>query len=64
TKPADSDPDDVDESKLTPPRKDENEFPAVDPQVEVALNLMRIRLESGMDWPTAPEQIAATPAAK
>lgn len=56
----DDDTDVVDESKLDPPRKDENEFPAMDPQLEVALAMMRIRLESGVDWPfSPPEQIAA-----
>jgi carboxyl-terminal processing protease len=60
SKPAeDTDPDDVDESKLTPPRKDENEFPASDPQLEVATALMRIRLESGQPWPQPKEEIAA-----
>lgn len=63
TKPADTDPEDVDETKLDPPRKDDNEFPAIDPQLEVAMSLMRIRLESGVEWPQAPEQLAATPAA-
>lgn len=61
TKPADADSDDVDEDKLDPPRKDDNEFPAIDPQMEAALTLMRIRLESGVDWLQTPEQIAATP---
>jgi carboxyl-terminal processing protease len=61
TKPAEADADEVDESKLDPPRKDDNEFPAIDPQLEVALSLMRIRLESGLDWlQSGPEQIAQT----
>ncbi|HOA72882.1 MAG TPA: S41 family peptidase [Phycisphaerae bacterium] len=62
TKPAETDSDEVDESKLDPPRKDENDFPAIDPQLEVALSLMRIRLESGLDWlQPDTEQIARTP---
>ncbi|MCL2329722.1 MAG: S41 family peptidase, partial [Phycisphaerae bacterium] len=59
SKPAEADPEVVDESKLSPERKDENLFPNVDPQMEVALTLMRIQIESGQPWPTPDRQIAA-----
>ncbi len=59
SKPADEDPEDVDESKLEPARKDDNDFPTIDPQVEVAMAVMRIRLESGQPWPQPTEEIAA-----
>ena len=49
----------MDIDKLSPERKDENLFPSIDPQMEVALTLMRIQLESGQPWPTPTRQIAA-----
>lgn len=52
-----------DEPELDIDREDENEFPELDPQLETALLIMRIRLETGQPWPTpAAEEIAAKPA--
>lgn len=59
SKPADDDPQNVDEAKLTPPRKDDNEFPNIDPQLDAALTLMRIRIESGQSWPQPTDQLLA-----
>jgi carboxyl-terminal processing protease len=46
-------------------RKDENSFPEIDPQLEAAKLLMRIRLESQQPWPTqqTPEMAATNPPA-
>jgi len=41
-------------------RKDENNFPEIDPQLETAKLLMRIRLESQQPWPTEAPEMAAT----
>jgi hypothetical protein len=43
-------------------REDPNEHPERDPQLEIALLLMRIRLESGQAWPPRPVEMVATPA--
>lgn len=59
---AESDDDEIDEKKAGISRKDENEFPAVDPQIEAALTLMRIRLETGVSWPQPAAQVAVKPA--
>ena len=64
SKPADADPEEVDEAKLTPSRKDDNQFPSIDPQMEAALTLMRVRLESGQPWPTPTREVAAKEAGK
>ncbi len=43
-------------------REDPNEYPESDPQLDLALLLMRIRLESNQPWPSRTTQMAATPA--
>ncbi len=42
-------------------RDDPNDYPESDPQLDLALLLMRIRLESNEPWPDPPTQMAATP---
>ncbi len=42
-------------------RTDPNEFPEIDPQLDMAILLMRVRLESGQPWPEPAEAMAATP---
>jgi carboxyl-terminal processing protease len=42
-------------------RDDENNFPEVDPQLETALMLMRIRLESQFPWSHETTTVAASP---
>jgi len=51
---------DVDEDEIA--RKDPNEWPELDPQLEAALLLMRVRLETNHPWPMRPQAVAATPA--
>ena len=61
----DVDEEDADEEKEEPaekPRKDPNTWPEIDPQLETALLLMRVRVESGHPWPTRTEAVAARPA--
>jgi carboxyl-terminal processing protease len=43
-------------------RKDPNEWPELDPQLETALLLIRVRLETNHPWPLHPQEVAATPA--
>jgi carboxyl-terminal processing protease len=43
-------------------RDDPNDFPEVDAQLEAALMLMRIRLESNEAWPLRPARMAANAA--
>jgi carboxyl-terminal processing protease len=42
-------------------REDPNEHPEIDPQMEAAMMLMRVRLESQQPWPTHPPEVAARP---
>jgi carboxyl-terminal processing protease len=44
-------------------RSDPNDWPEIDPQLEAALLLMRIRLETNQPWKPDAEALAATPAA-
>ncbi len=55
----DEDEADEDEKFLT--RDDPNNYPESDPQLDLALLLMRIRLESNEPWPSRPTQMAASP---
>ncbi|MDM8004776.1 MAG: S41 family peptidase [Phycisphaerae bacterium] len=43
-------------------REDPNDYPESDPQLDLAILLMRIRLESNEPWPSRATQMAATPA--
>lgn len=52
--------DDEEEDEST--RKDPNNWPELDPQLDAALLLMRIRLESNYPWPLSPQEVAGTPA--
>ncbi len=53
------------EEELDVDREDENDYPMVDPQLEAAVLLIRVRLESGRPWPTSPpEKVAAKPMEK
>lgn len=67
TKPASDDQDEdedkddsIDEKYVD--REDPNKYPESDPQLDLALLLMRVRLESNEPWPARPTQMAATPA--
>ncbi len=42
-------------------REDPNDYPESDPQLDLAILLMRIRLESNEPWPSRATQMAATP---
>ena len=44
-------------------RDDPNNFPKIDPQLETAVMLMRVRLESGEPWPMRNSRIAANASA-
>jgi len=46
-----------------PARDDANDYPEIDPQLEAAVMLMRVRLESEQPWPTRPAKMAANEAA-
>lgn len=54
------DEDDAAEDFVT--REDPNDYPESDPQLDLALLLMRIRLETNEPWPSRATQMAATPA--
>ena len=52
--------DDLDEeTKDQAPRDDENNWPEIDPQLDAALLLMRVHLESDQAWPMKTEEVAA-----
>jgi hypothetical protein len=40
-------------------REDPNDWPEVDPQLEAAMMLMRVRIESNQPWPMSPTKVAA-----
>ena len=44
-------------------REDKNDWPEIDPQLDAAQLLMRVRLESNQPWPTKTEELAAKTAA-
>ena len=50
-----------DEEEEEAARPDPNEYPEIDPQLDKALLLMRVWLETGRSWPIQPAQVAATP---
>ncbi len=54
---------DEEDDELDTTRTDPNDYPEIDPQLEEALLLMRVWLETDQAWPTRPAEIAATPAA-
>ena len=49
------------ETKEEAPRDDENTWPEVDPQLDAAVLLMRVHLQSDQPWPTKDEAVAAKP---
>jgi carboxyl-terminal processing protease len=53
--------DDEDDLQVKP-RTDPNNWPEIDPQLDAALLLMRVRVESGQPWPAKTEAVAAKPA--
>lgn len=42
-----------------PTREDPNDWPEIDPQLEAAMMLMRVRLESNYPWPLNPPKVAS-----
>lgn len=65
TKPATQHSDDEDsDDELENVREDKNEFPEIDPQLDASVMLMRVRLESNLDWAMRPSKIAAAGAEK
>ncbi len=56
-------PEDLGEDEDWVIRDDDNNYPEIDPQLETALLLMRVRLETGQQWPlgeNAPSEVAVT----
>ncbi len=58
-KDADIDPDMEAETKEESPRDDENTWPELDPQLEAAILLMRVHLQSDQPWPAQTPEMAA-----
>jgi hypothetical protein len=62
TKKVDVDAEEEDENEK-PREQDANDWPEIDPQLDAAQLLMRVRLESNQPWPTKTEAVAAKTAA-
>jgi len=58
---ASSEDDEEEEDPREKPRTDPNNWPEIDPQLDAALLLMRVRVETGQPWPAKTEAVAAKP---
>lgn len=54
--------DELDDAESAETREDPNEYPEADPQMETAVMLMRVRLESQHPWPARAAEVAVKPA--